>query len=47
MTREKYNELRTEVDHLENVEMPKIAEKIAEARAEGESEGECGVPRTA
>ncbi|MEZ6133972.1 MAG: transcription elongation factor GreA [Pirellulaceae bacterium] len=36
MTREKYNELKAEIDHLENVEMPDIAEKIAEARAEGD-----------
>lgn len=36
MTREKYNQLRSEVEHLENVEMPFVAEKIAEARAEGD-----------
>ena len=36
MTRDRYNEMRAEVDHLESVEMPKIAEKIAEARAEGD-----------
>ena len=36
MTREKYNQLKAEVDHLETVEMPQIAEKIAEARAEGD-----------
>jgi transcription elongation factor GreA len=36
MTREKYNQLRAEVDQLENVEMPLITEKIAEARAEGD-----------
>ena len=36
MTREKYNELRAEVDRLENEEMPAIAEKIAEAREEGD-----------
>ncbi len=36
MTREKYNQLRAEIDQLENVEMPYIAEKIAEARAEGD-----------
>ncbi|HBE67935.1 MAG TPA: transcription elongation factor GreA [Planctomycetaceae bacterium] len=36
MTREKYNQLREEVEHLENVEMPLVAEKIAEARAEGD-----------
>jgi transcription elongation factor GreA len=36
MTREGYNKIRAEVDHLDNVEMPKITEKIAEARAEGD-----------
>lgn len=36
MTRTKFNEMRAEVDRLDNVEMPKIAEKIAEARAEGD-----------
>ena len=36
MTRAKFNEMRAEVDRLDNVEMPKIAEKIAEARAEGD-----------
>ncbi len=36
MTRERYNHLRTEVDRLESVEMPTIAEKIAQARAEGD-----------
>lgn len=36
MTREKYNQLRAEVDQLENVDMPYVAEKIAEARAEGD-----------
>jgi transcription elongation factor GreA len=36
MTREKYNALKAEIDHMENVEMPIIAEKIAEARAEGD-----------
>lgn len=36
MTQEKFNELREEIDRLENIEMPKIAEKIAEARAEGD-----------
>lgn len=35
-TREGYEKLRDEVRHLEQVEMPKIAEKIAEARAEGD-----------
>lgn len=36
MTKEAYNRLRAEIEHLEAVEMPKIAEKIAEARAEGD-----------
>ncbi len=36
MTKEKYNELRVEIERLENEEMPIIAEKIAEARAEGD-----------
>lgn len=36
MTRVKYNQLRAEIEQLENVEMPLIAEKIAEARAEGD-----------
>jgi transcription elongation factor GreA len=36
MTRDRYNQLRSEVEQLESVEMPKIAEKIAEARAEGD-----------
>jgi transcription elongation factor GreA len=36
MTREKYNAIRAEIEHLEAVVMPEIAEKIAEARAEGD-----------
>ena len=36
MTQDAYNRLREEVDHMENVEMPAIAEKIAEASAEGD-----------
>lgn len=36
MTREGYDKIKAEVDHYENVEMPKIAEKIAAARAEGD-----------
>jgi transcription elongation factor GreA len=36
MTREGYNRLKAEVERLELVEMPKIAEKIADARAEGD-----------
>ena len=31
-TREGYDKLREEIKQLEDVEMPKIAEKIAEAR---------------
>jgi transcription elongation factor GreA len=36
MTRTGYNKIKAEVDHLENEEMPLIAEKIATARAEGD-----------
>lgn len=36
MTREGYDKIKAEVDHLDNVEMPKIAEKIATARSEGD-----------
>ncbi len=36
MTQEGYNKIKAEIEHMENVEMPKIAEKIAEARAEGD-----------
>jgi transcription elongation factor GreA len=36
MTKEGYAKLKAEVEHLEGVEMPKIAEKIAAARAEGD-----------
>jgi transcription elongation factor GreA len=36
MTQEGYNKIKAEMEHLENVEMPKIAEKIAAARAEGD-----------
>lgn len=36
MTQEGYNKIQAEVEHLEIVEMPLIAEKIAEARAEGD-----------
>lgn len=36
MTRERYNQIRTDIERLETVEMPVIAEKIAEARAEGD-----------
>ena len=36
MTREGYDKIRGEVEHLENVQMPNIIEKIATARAEGD-----------
>ncbi len=36
MTKEAYNRLRAEIEHMEAIEMPLIAEKIAEARAEGD-----------
>lgn len=36
MTQAGYNKIKAEVERLEQVEMPKIAEKIAEARAEGD-----------
>ena len=36
MTREAYNKRKAEIDEMENVQMPAIAEKIAEARAEGD-----------
>ena len=36
MTREGYNKLKAEIEHLEAVVMPQIAEKIAEAREEGD-----------
>ncbi|MCH2128503.1 MAG: transcription elongation factor GreA [Pirellulaceae bacterium] len=36
MSREGYNKIKAEIDHLENVEMPAIAEKIASARSEGD-----------
>ena len=36
MTQEAYDRLREEVEKMENVDMPAIAEKIAEARAEGD-----------
>lgn len=35
-TREGYDKLREEIRYLDEVEMPKIAEKIAEARSEGD-----------
>lgn len=36
MTRDGYNRLKAQIEQLEMVEMPKIAEKIADARAEGD-----------
>ena len=36
MTQEAYNRRREEIEQLENIEMPRIAERIAEARAEGD-----------
>ena len=36
MTQEAYNKRRAEIDDMENVQMPKIAEDIATARAEGD-----------
>ncbi len=36
MTQEGYNKKKAEVDRMENVEMPLIAEKIAAARDEGD-----------
>ena len=36
MTREAYQRKREQVDHMEKVLMPEIAEKIAAAREEGD-----------
>lgn len=36
ITAEGYEKLREQIRHLEEIEMPRIAEKIAEARAEGD-----------
>ncbi len=36
MTQENYNKFRDQVEDMENVQMPKIAEDIAVARAEGD-----------
>ena len=36
MTQEAYNKRRAEIEEMENIQMPAIAEKIAEARAEGD-----------
>ena len=36
MTRTGYEKLKAELDNMEQVEMPKIAQRIANARAEGD-----------
>ncbi len=36
MTQEAYNKRRGEIDEMENIQMPQIAEDIATARAEGD-----------
>lgn len=36
MTIEGYNKIKAEIEHMDNVLMPQIAEKIAAARAEGD-----------
>ena len=36
MTREGYNKIKAQVDHMEQEEMPAIAEKIGAARSEGD-----------
>ena len=36
MTRAGYDKLKAEVDHLESVEMPKLAQRVASARSEGD-----------
>jgi transcription elongation factor GreA len=36
MTREGYEKLRAELDHLENVQMPEVRQRIANARALGD-----------
>jgi transcription elongation factor GreA len=36
MTRAGYDKLRAELDEMENVEMPKLAQRIADARSEGD-----------
>lgn len=36
ISQEGYDKLREQIKHLEDIEMPRIAEKIAEARAEGD-----------
>lgn len=36
MTREGYNKIRAEIEHMEHVEMPKITQRVADARSEGD-----------
>ncbi|MEC9149131.1 MAG: transcription elongation factor GreA, partial [Planctomycetota bacterium] len=36
MTETGYNKIRSEIERLENEEMPVVREKLAEARAEGD-----------
>jgi len=36
MTRAGYDKLRAELDHLEHVELPRLAQRVADARAEGD-----------
>jgi transcription elongation factor GreA len=36
MSRNGYEKLKAELEHMQNVEMPKIAQRIAEARGEGD-----------
>ncbi len=36
MTRKGYEKIKAELDHLEDVEMPKAADKVGAARAEGD-----------
>ena len=36
MTRTGYDKLKAELDHLDQVEMPKIVQRIASARSEGD-----------
>ena len=36
MTKNGYDKLKADVDHLETVEMPLVAKRIADARSEGD-----------
>jgi transcription elongation factor GreA len=36
MTRTGYDKLKAELEHMENVEMPKLAQRVAAARSEGD-----------